>query len=99
MQAIRDFVKFIREQGVIGLATGFIIGAAVGKVVSSLVNDIVQPVIGYVFGSSTGLKTMHLGSVMVGNFLANLLDFVVLAAVVFFVFKALRLDKLDAPKK
>ncbi len=92
MQALKEFVKFIREQGVIGLATGFIIGAAVGKTVSSLVNDIVQPLIGYVFGSTTGLKTMHLGSVMIGNFLANLLDLVIMAAVVFFVFKGLKLD-------
>ncbi len=99
MQALNEFVKFIRELGVIGLAIGFILGSAVGKTVSSLVNDVVQPLLGYVLGSTTGLKTIHLGSVMVGNFLANLLDFILIAAVVFFLFKGLKLDKLDAPKK
>lgn len=40
---MQDFIKFIREQGVIGLAIAFILGGAVAKVVSSLVKDIIQP--------------------------------------------------------
>jgi large conductance mechanosensitive channel len=99
MPAIKEFVKFIREQGVVGLAIGFILGGAVGKTVSSFVQDIIQPLLGYVLGSTTGLKAVHLGSVMVGNFLANLIDLVIIAAVVFYLFRGLKLDKLDAPKQ
>jgi large conductance mechanosensitive channel len=99
MPALKDFVKFIREQGVIGLAIGFILGGAVGKTVSSFVQDIIQPLLGYILGSTAGLKSMHLGSVMIGSFLANLIDFVIIASVVFYLFKRLKLDKLDSPKQ
>lgn len=99
MQALNEFIKFIRAQGVIGLAIGFILGGAVGKTVSSFVQDIIQPLLGFILGSTTGLKTVHLGPVMIGNFLANLIDFVVIAAVVFYLFKGLKLDKLDAAKE
>ncbi len=46
LRIMQDFLNFIREQGIIGLATGFILGGAVSKVVSSLVGDIIQPIIG-----------------------------------------------------
>jgi large conductance mechanosensitive channel len=94
-----EFVTFIREQGVMGLAIGFILSGAVSKVVTSFVQDIVQPLIGLVFGSTEGLKAFHLGPVMLGNFLAILLDFLIVAAVVYFVFKKLKLETLDKKKE
>lgn len=93
-----EFLTFIREQGVVGLAIGFILGGSVGKVVSSLVQDIIQPLIGLVFGSTAGLKSFHLGPVMLGNFLAIFLDFVIVSAVVYFFFKKLKLEALDKKK-
>jgi large conductance mechanosensitive channel len=95
---IHAFINFVREQGVIGLAIGFILGGSVSKVVTSLVTDIIQPTIGLMFGSTKGLTALHLGPVMVGNFLAVLIDFLIIAAVVFFAFKGLGLDKLDTKK-
>jgi large conductance mechanosensitive channel len=97
-QALGEFMEFIRTQGVVGLAIGFILGGAISKVVSSIASDIVQPIVGYLFGSTTGLATLRLGPVMYGNFLVNLIDFIIIAAVVFFAFKKLRLEKLDKPK-
>lgn len=97
-EQIHAFVSFVREQGVMGLAIGFILGGSVGKVVTSLVTDIVQPLIGLIFGSTEGLVALHLGPVMLGNFLSALIDFFIIAAVVFFAFKGLGLDKLDAKK-
>ena len=41
---MKGFLEFVREQGVVGLATGFILGGAVSKVVTSLVTDIINPV-------------------------------------------------------
>lgn len=96
---MNSFITFIREQGVIGLAIGFIMGGATGKAVSSLVADIVQPVIGLIFGSRTGLVTMAIGPVRVGSFLASLIDLLIVAAVVFFVFRGLKLDRLDVKKQ
>lgn len=93
-----EFVTFVREQGVMGLAIGFILGGSVSKVVASLVQDIIQPSIGLIFGSTQGLKAFRLGPVMIGNFLAVSLDFLIMAAVVYFVFKKLKLELIDKKK-
>lgn len=88
-------MSFIREQGVVGLAVGFILGGAVSKVVSALVQDIINPLLGYILGSTEGLKALHAGPVLWGDFVAILVDFIVIAAVVYFLVKGLGLDKLD----
>ncbi|MFH1047037.1 MAG: MscL family protein [Patescibacteria group bacterium] len=92
---MQAFLNFIREQGIIGLAIGFILGGAVGKVVSSLVSDIIQPIIGLIFGSPEGLRVMVLGPIRLGNFFVVLIDFLIVATVVYFIFKKLKLDKFD----
>lgn len=96
---MNEFIQFIREQGVVGLAIGFILGGAVSKVVSSIVGDIINPIIGAIFGSTSGLVYMTLGPVQLGNFIAVLIDFLIIAAVVYFIFKKLGLDKMDAAKE
>ena len=100
---MKGFMKFIREQGVVGLAVGFILGGAVSKVVGSLVEDIIQPIIGLLLGSTAGLSNMYfmlMGTkINLGSFIAVLIDFVIIATVVYFIFKGLKLDKADAKKK
>ena len=98
-KTLTGFFQFIREQGVVGLAIGFILGAGVNKVVTSLVNDIIQPVIGLFFGSVNGLNGLHYSSIMYGRFITGLIDFAILAAIVYFGFKGLGLDKLDKQKE
>jgi large conductance mechanosensitive channel len=98
MKAAYAFINFIREQGVVGLAIGFILGGSINKLVASLVEDIIQPSIGLIFGSTEGLAGLSYKSIMVGEFLVALIDFLILAAVVFFGFKALKLEKLDKKK-
>lgn len=92
-------MDFIRKQGVVGLAVGFILGGAVSKVVTALVTDIISPLLGIVLGAAEGLKTasLKLGSaeLMWGDFLSVLIDFLVIALVVYFGVKALKLDQLD----
>jgi len=99
---IRDFVEFIRKQGIIGLAIGFILGGAVSKVVSSLVQDVINPLLGIVLGSTKGLETavLTLGSAQIkwGSFVSALIDFVIIALVVYYGFKKLGLEKLDRKK-
>lgn len=95
---MKGFIKFIREQGVVGLAVGFILGGAVSKVVSSLVEDIINPIIGAIFGSSEGLASWSIGVINLGSFISVLIDFLIVAAVVYYIFKGLKLDKLDARK-
>ena len=96
---MQGFITFIREQGVVGLAIGFILGGAVSKVVASLVGDIINPLIGMIFGSTDGLIYMTLGPIQLGNFIAVLIDFIIVAAVVYFIFKKLKLDRVDVKKE
>ena len=99
---MKGFIEFIREQGVVNLAIAFVLGVAVTKVVTSLVEDIINPIIGGLIGSTAGLATVSLtiGSVQImwGHFLGVLIDFVIVAAVIYYGFKLLRLDKLDKKK-
>ena len=99
---MKGFLNFIREQGVVGLAVGFILGGAVSKVVASLVEDIINPVLGVILGAAGGLEkaVLKVGPVeiMWGSFFSVLIDFVVIALVVYYGVKALGLDKLDKKK-
>lgn len=101
------FIEFIREQGVVGLAIGFVIGAAVAALARSLVDNVVMPPIGVVLGSADGIKGlslslgMHDGKEAVlayGVFLNDLINFLILALVVYVVVRLLQADKLDRKK-
>jgi len=93
------FIQFIREQGIVGLAIGFILGTSINKVVTSLVNDIIQPSIGLLFGAGQDLVSLKFRNIMYGRFLAGLIDFAIIAAIVYFGFKGLKLDRLDLKKE
>ena len=94
-----DFKKFLLQTNALALAIGVIIGAAVGKVVSSLVADVLMPVIGLALpgGDWRSLKWVlstkpdgtPASAVAYGAFLGNVLDFVIIAFVVFLITKAL----------
>ena len=100
---MRGFIDFVREQGVVGLAVGFILGGAVSKVVTAVVTDLVNPLLGVALGAAKGLTTatFSIGPVkfLYGDFLSVLIDFAVVALVVYFGVKALRLDRLDKKKE
>ena len=100
---MKGFINFIREQGVVGLAVGFILGGAVSKVVTALVTDIVNPILGAALGAVDGLKTasFSLGpaKILYGDLMAVVIDFLAVALVVYFGVKILGLDKLDKTKK
>lgn len=94
---MRGFLEFIREQGVVGLAVGFILGGAVSKLVSALVTDLINPLISVAMGSVGGLKSASftVGSAvfLYGDLISVLIDFIVIALVVYFGVKLLRLDE------
>ena len=100
---LQQFMDFIREQGVVGLAIAFVLGGAVTKLVGSFVEDVINPLIGILLGAAGDLSSYSLtiGSVeiMWGSFVSALIDFIVVAAVVYFAFKGLGLDKLDKKKE
>lgn len=99
---LQNFMNFVREQGVVGLAVGIILGSAVGKIVSSLVENIVTPLLGLVLGAAGNLNEafVMVGTAKIGwgGFVATLVDFLVIAAVVYYGVKLLGLEKMDKKK-
>ncbi len=93
--AVRDFFLFVREQGVITLAIGFLIGGAVSKLVTALITDILNPIIGLALGAAGNLQeaTFMLGNATVawGHFVSSLIDFLVIALVVYVAVRLLGL--------
>lgn len=96
MRFLQEFKEFAVKGNVIDLAVGVIIGAAFGKIVTSLVEDIVMPPIGYII---QGVDFSQLGytigtnaegevvRINVGNFINNILHFVLVALAIFVVVK------------
>lgn len=83
-----DFKEFLKRGNVIDLAVAVIIGGAFGSIVQSLVNDIVTPLMGIVLGGVdfTGLS-LQVGDAAVtyGNFIQAIINFLVIAFVLFLV--------------
>jgi len=100
---MQGFIAFVREQGVVGLAVGFILGGAVSKLVTSLVSDIINPILGLILGAAGNLNEASLSignaELMWGNFITSSIDFIVIALVVYFGVRALKLDKLEKKKE
>jgi large conductance mechanosensitive channel len=96
---VSGFVQFIRKQGVVGLAVGFILGGAVSKFVSAIVTDIVSPLLGLLLDKVGNLAdaTWTIGSAVLlwGDLVLVTIDFIVIAGVVYFGVHLLGLDKLD----
>lgn len=96
---IEDFKKFLLQTNALALAVGVIIGGAVGKVVSSLVSDVIMPVIGLLipggvwrelkFVLTTKPDGTAANAVTYGAFFGSVVDFVIIAFVVFTITKAL----------
>jgi large conductance mechanosensitive channel len=98
---IKEFKEFIMKGNVMDLAVAVIIGGAFGKIISSLVNDILMPLIGLLLGgiNFTGLAfTLGDAKVTYGNFIQALIDFLIIALVIFLLVKSLnKLNKKPAP--
>ena len=94
---ISEFKEFAVKGNVIDMAVGVIIGSAFGKIVSSLVNDIIIPIVTLMTGAtdfsglSIVLKEPVDGSqgisLMYGSFLQNVIDFLIIALVIFLMLK------------
>jgi large conductance mechanosensitive channel len=99
---MKGFLDFIREQGAIGLAVGFILGGAVSDLVKSIIDNIINPLLGIVLNNVKGLETATVdifgATVKYGALLSTMINFCVIAAVVYFGVKKLGLDKLDKKK-
>ncbi len=99
---IDEFKAFAMKGNVVDLAIAVVIGAAFGKIVSSLVTNIITPVIGLIMGGIdlSGLAyTLGNAEVTYGVFLQSVIDFVIVALIIFLVLKALNSFKKKEEKK
>jgi large conductance mechanosensitive channel len=97
---LKEFRDFALRGNVLDLAVGVIIGGAFGKIVASLVGDIIMPLIGLLIGGiSFADLSITVGSAVVayGKFIQNIIDFVVIAFVIFLVVKFANSMKKPAP--
>lgn len=104
MGIVKEFKEFAVKGNVVDLAVGVIIGAAFGKIVSSFVNDIIMPPIGLLLGGkdfdrlryilkeetiNEAGETIAAVSVNYGAFIQNVIDFIIVAFVIFMAIRAI----------
>ena len=88
---VSEFKEFIMKGNVLDMAVGVIIGGAFGSIVSSLVDDVLGPIIGLIVG---GLNFSELSfgvggaQIMIGNFIQAVINFLIVALVIFAIVKA-----------
>ena len=95
----KEFIEFINRGSVVDLAVGVAVGGAFTAIVNSLVNDIIMPIVGLVAGGVdfTGLAiripnffgTGDEAVISYGNFLQNVLQFLIIAWVIFMIIKGM----------
>ncbi len=93
---MQEFMDFLNKYGVIGLAVAFVMGAAVTKLVTALVNDLIMPIIGALIpGGDWKTATWDIGKMkfMVGDFFGALIDFIIIAIVIFMIVKMIVKEK------
>ncbi len=99
MSVIKEFKEFAVKGDALDMAVGIVIGAAFGKIVSSLVNDVIMPPVGLLLG---GVDFKNLALILkaatadqpavtlkYGQFLNNVLDFLIVSFAIFIVIKGL----------
>ena len=99
---LKEFKDFVMRGNVMDLAIAVIIGGAFGKIVASLVNDIIMPIIGTLIGSTFSTLTAEINGVNIayGAFIQSVVDFVIVAFVIFVVIKtmnSMKKKKEEAP--
>ena len=116
MKIAKEFKDFISRGNVMDMAVGVIVGGAFGKITSSLVNDVFMPLLGWVIGDIdlTALNITLSPAIMegetvvkeavvigIGSFLATIIDFLLIALVVFLFVKAVNpaRSKLEKPEE
>ena len=110
---VQEFREFAVKGNVVDLAVGVIIGGAFGKIVDSIVGDLIMPVVGKIFGgldfnnyfiplagqtATTLAEAKKAGAVFAyGSFITIVLNFVILAFIIFMMVKQMNRMKREAP--
>ena len=95
---IEEFKAFALRGNVMDMAIGVIIGGAFQAIIKSFIDNIINPLVGVVFQVDFSTVVIHLGAVnlMIGAFLSSVINFFLLAFVLFIMVKAI--NKLKKPE-
>lgn len=100
MSFLDEFHLFLKKYNVVGLAIAVVIGNAATKMVGSIVNDVIMPIVNVLIPGGTWQQAiLALGPVnlLIGNFTSSLIEFLIIAFVVFTIVKWIVRE--DAGKK
>jgi large conductance mechanosensitive channel len=96
----KDFKAFVLKGNVLDLAIAVVLGVAFGAIVTSLVNDIIMPLVGIILGGiDFASLSIQVGSatVLYGKFIQAIVNFLIIAFVIFLVMRAMvKLKKQEA---
>lgn len=99
---IKDFIVFLKEYKIVSLAVALVMGTATTNLVNSLVKDIMLPIAAPLVGAiSWQQAVLHIGPVTIlyGSFLAELINFLILAFIIFLIVKNLFKNEQGIGKK
>jgi large conductance mechanosensitive channel len=85
-----EFKEFLKEYKIVGLAIAFVMGVAATALITSFVNNVIMPIITpFIPGGAWQTATFHMGPIVIGwgAFLGQLINFVIIAWVVFVIAK------------
>ena len=90
---LSGFREFLLKQNALALAIGVVIGGAIGRVVAGVVEDVIMPIIGVILPGGEWRNAQFVlsgeNAIKYGDLLGRILDFIIVAAVVYFVTKAI----------
>lgn len=92
MGMLGEFKEFLKEYKIVGLAIAFIMGVAATALINSLVNNVIMPIITpFIPGGAWQTATFNIGPIVIGwgAFLGQVINFVIIAWVVFVIAKKL----------
>jgi len=90
MSILSEFMDFLKEYKVVGLAIAFVMAVAITALIQSLVNNVIMPIITpFIPGGNWQAATFSIGPIVIGwgAFLAAVINFVIIAFVVFIIAK------------
>lgn len=82
-----EFMTFLSEYKVLGLAVAFIMGIYLGAVVKALVTDLVLPIVAFALPPGSNINTFMVGPFGIGDFANSVITFIIVAFVIFLIVK------------
>lgn len=101
---MKEFLDFIRDKGVVGLAVGIITGGAVSKTVTSIVDNLLSPLVGALTGAAGNLSDLSYimpftkVTFKYGAVISSVIDLIAVLLVVYLIFVKSPLNKIDKKK-